>query len=167
MRSLISADLGAGEGGLLLAALQAAPQASGILFDQPRVVENARRLLADRLCRVASNLSQVIYSMRCRGAPTSIFSNKSCMIGVTNSAKNPSNLPKCDVAWFSTANLSVPANSGHCSDIAECPLMTQSGHWREFHLREIEGLFDPSGHLQARLRSYRFNAARLLVSAQG
>jgi ubiquinone/menaquinone biosynthesis C-methylase UbiE len=42
------ADLGAGEGGLLSAALQAAPQASGILFDQPRVVENARRLLANR-----------------------------------------------------------------------------------------------------------------------
>ncbi len=42
------ADLGAGEGGLLSAALQAAPQANGILFDQPRVVENARRLLANR-----------------------------------------------------------------------------------------------------------------------
>ena len=42
------ADLGAGEGGLLSAALQTAPQASGILFDQPRVVENARRLLANR-----------------------------------------------------------------------------------------------------------------------
>jgi ubiquinone/menaquinone biosynthesis C-methylase UbiE len=42
------ADLGAGEGGLLSAALQAAPQATGILFDQPRVVENARRLLENR-----------------------------------------------------------------------------------------------------------------------
>jgi hypothetical protein len=42
------ADLGAGEGGLLSAALQTAPQATGILFDQPRVVENARRLLANR-----------------------------------------------------------------------------------------------------------------------
>lgn len=42
------ADLGAGEGGLLSVALQAAPQANGILFDQPRVVENARRLLANR-----------------------------------------------------------------------------------------------------------------------
>lgn len=42
------ADLGAGEGGLLSAALHAAPQATGILFDQPRVVENARRLLENR-----------------------------------------------------------------------------------------------------------------------
>jgi hypothetical protein len=42
------ADLGAGEGGLLSAALQAAPQANGILFDQPRVVENARRAFANR-----------------------------------------------------------------------------------------------------------------------
>jgi ubiquinone/menaquinone biosynthesis C-methylase UbiE len=42
------ADLGAGEGGLLSATLQTVPQANGILFDQPRVVENARRLLADR-----------------------------------------------------------------------------------------------------------------------
>jgi hypothetical protein len=43
------ADLGAGEGGLLLAALQSAPQANGILFDQPRVVENARKQLANRV----------------------------------------------------------------------------------------------------------------------
>jgi hypothetical protein len=43
------ADLGGGEGGLLSAALEAAPLANGTLFDQPRVVETARRLLVNRL----------------------------------------------------------------------------------------------------------------------
>jgi spermidine synthase len=42
------ADVGGGEGGLLSAALEAAPIANGILFDQPRAVEAARRTLANR-----------------------------------------------------------------------------------------------------------------------
>jgi hypothetical protein len=41
------ADLGGGDGGLLSAALEAAPLANGILFDQLRVVETARRSLAN------------------------------------------------------------------------------------------------------------------------
>ncbi len=55
------ADLGGGDGGLLSAALEAAPLAKGVLFDQPRVVETARRSLAnsvvsDRIEFVAGDL---------------------------------------------------------------------------------------------------------------
>ena len=42
------ADIGGGEGGLLSAVLEAAPIANGILFDQPRAVEAARRTLANK-----------------------------------------------------------------------------------------------------------------------
>ena len=58
-------DLGGGDGGLLSAALEVAPPANGILFDQPRVVEAARRLLAnravsDRIEFVAGDLFDVV-----------------------------------------------------------------------------------------------------------
>ena len=95
---------GAGEGGLLSAALQAAPQANGILFDQPRVVENARRAFANRA--VSDRIEFVwpeIYSMRYQQVLNSMSSNKTCTIGVMIGRKNSGSLQKRDVACITIA----------------------------------------------------------------
>ncbi len=57
-------DIGGGRGGLLTRILMSAPDASGILFDQPQVIEQAARLelagLSDRWERVGGNFFESV-----------------------------------------------------------------------------------------------------------
>jgi tRNA A58 N-methylase Trm61 len=76
-------DVGGGQGALLVAILAVHPQAQGVLFEQPGVVERAREVMKQTAVAGRCTRCRAISSRRCPVAATFTYSRASSTTGTT------------------------------------------------------------------------------------